>query len=71
LYVGHAQSVLIDDEYRHWRPGSRRADVLDALAYAMEVVPKPAFSGERGGTARERSQRQLNSYYRRRGLQTV
>lgn len=69
LYVGHGQSVLIDDEYRHWRPGSRRADVLDALAYAMEVVPKPAFSGEHGGSARERSKRQLNSYFRRRGMQ--
>ena len=70
LYVGHGQSVLIDDEYRHWRPGSRRADVLDALAYAMEVVPKPAFS-ESGGSAKERSKRQLNSYLRRRGLQTA
>ena len=69
LYVGHGQSVLIDDEYRHWRPGSRRADVLDALAYAMEVVPKPAYRG--GGSAKERSQKQLNAYLRRRGLQTA
>lgn len=69
IYVHPSQSALIDDEYRRWRPGSKRADCLDALAYAIEKAPKP--SGTSMGDPRVRAKRQLASYYRRRGLAGV
>lgn len=67
IYVHPSHSVLLDDEYRHWRPGARQADVLDALAYAMENVPKPAVRGD-ARSPKDRSQYQLDVYRRRRGL---
>lgn len=64
--VVHASQHVFFEEYRHWRPGSRKADVLDALAYAIEQAPKPRTGNSNSPT--NRSRMQLNSYYRRRGL---
>lgn len=66
IYVHPSQSVLLDDEYRTWRPTAEKADVLDALAYSVEMAPKPRATA--GGDAKERSRRQLAAYYRRRGI---
>ena len=60
LYVGAGQSVLIDDEYRRYRPGARQRDLLDALAYALEVAPKPRH--QLGQDAKTRAQAGLESY---------
>ncbi len=69
IYTHVSQSELIDDEYRHWRPGSRQADVLDALAYAMELVPKPRSTAM--DNPRNRSRKQLDSYFARRGMSRI
>ena len=60
LYVHASQTALIDDEYRKYRPGAKRQDVLDALAYAVEVAPKPRAMA--GANASERSKQQLESH---------
>jgi len=62
IYVHPSQTALISDEYLRYRPGARARDVLDALAYAMEVAPKPTTPGL---SARERSKQQLASYHAR------
>lgn len=56
------------EEYRRWRPGARRRDVLDALAYASQVWPHTG--GAINQSAKERAQRGLDSYLSRRGLAT-
>jgi hypothetical protein len=63
LFVHASQSVLIDDEYRKYRPGARKRDVLDALAYAVEVAPKPHLRD--GTNAKQRSQQQLENFRQR------
>ncbi len=63
IYVHASQNVLIADEFRHYRPGAKRRDVLDALAYAMEEAPKA--HGGFSMSAAERSKAQLASYHRR------
>jgi hypothetical protein len=60
LYVHASQSVLLDDEYRKYRPGARKRDVLDALAYAVEQAPKPRMID--GQSAKQRSRAQLESF---------
>ncbi len=60
LYLHPNQAVLIDDEYRKYRPGARKRDVLDALAYAVEVCPKPRIHS--GESAKDRSKNQLDSF---------
>jgi len=67
LFVHKSQTALIVDEYRHYRPGAKKRDVLDALAYAMEVAPKP--TGNRMGMdSEQRSKMQLNHYLKQRGM---
>ena len=64
IYVHSTQAVLLD-EYSTWRPGAPTADVLDALAYGMEAVPKRSRNAANG---QERIDRQLSHYRRIRGL---
>jgi len=64
VYVHSSHSDLLD-EYQQWRPGAPTADVLDALAYAMEAAPKRQKAGR---SAQERLRKQLNSYHQRRGM---
>lgn len=67
LYVHQGQIALLDEEYRRWRPGYQYQDGLDALAYALEVAPKPlgtnALGG--GGSAAGRSRAALDGYLQR------
>lgn len=64
LYLNPGQAELIDEEYRRWRPGHQYQDGLDALAYALEVAPKP--TSQKGGlSAIERSKAALASYHAR------
>ena len=65
IIIGPGQSVLVDDEYRHWRPGARKADVLDALAYAIEKAPKPAARGGEAMNAKARSRTSMKHYWNR------
>ena len=65
IYVHASQNVLLQDEYRHYRPGAKKRDVLDALAYAVEVAPHPV--GSFAVSARERSRKQLAAYHQRIG----
>jgi len=67
LFVHASQKELIVDEYRHYRPGAKYRDVLDALAYAIEVAPK-AVRGGRSMDAKTRAREQLQDYYKRRRL---
>lgn len=67
MFVHPSQTALIVDEYRHYRPGAKMRDVMDALAYAVEVAPK-AVRGGTGMDAKTRSRHQLNEYYKRRRL---
>ena len=60
LYLGSGQSVLIDDEYRRYRPGARQRDLLDALAYALDVAPKPR--SQVGQDAQTMAKAGLDSY---------
>lgn len=62
LYCHASQTALISDEYLRYRPGAAKRDVLDALAYALEVCPKPTASGS---SAKERSRQQLAAYHAR------
>jgi hypothetical protein len=54
------------DEYRKFRPGARFKDLLDALAYMPEAVPRLVTGA--GVNARNRSSQQLQSYLSRRKL---
>jgi len=63
LFVHASQAALIDDEYRKYRPGAKKRDVLDALAYAVEVCPKPHMRD--GASAKQRSKQQLESFRHR------
>lgn len=62
----HSLQLDLLDEYRKFRPGARFKDLLDALAYFPECVP--AFSSTTHGSAKQRSQQQLQSYLTRRKL---
>jgi hypothetical protein len=67
LFVHRSQTALIVDEYRHYRPGAKKRDVLDALAYALEVAPKPV-GNRMGMDPEQRAKMQLNHYLQRRGM---
>lgn len=64
----HAQQHEFLEEYRSFRPGSRKKDVLDALAYAAENWPRFAQGGGVSADPKKRSQAQLASYRQRRGM---
>lgn len=60
LLLNGSQSVLIDDEFKKYRPGAKNRDLLDALAYALEQAPKPRH--QLGQDAKTRAQAGLESY---------
>lgn len=64
ILVHATQSALLD-EYATWRPGAPTADVLDALAYAIEQVPKRSRNNQ---SAQDRVNKQLAHYRRIRGI---
>jgi len=68
LLVHSSQHDLLD-EYRRFRPGVKRRDLLDALAYAVEK--SPMYGRSPYGSATERSRAQLASYWARRDGRTL
>lgn len=63
LLLHPSQNALINEEYKHYRPGAKQRDVLDALAYAVEIAPKPRAG--RGMNAKQRSEKELESFRQR------
>ena len=70
VFVHASQNALLE-EYRQYKPGAITKDVLDALAYSLEVASVYIPSGSRGGVPRsgwERAQAEVGTYLKRRGL---
>jgi predicted phage terminase large subunit-like protein len=63
----HRSQLDLLREYDAYKPGAKYKDLLDALAYAAEKWVAASPHGY--NSARQRSERQLQDYYARRGLQ--
>ena len=64
----HPSHLDLIREYRDYRPGARYKDLLDALAYGPELWPSLPGKGRSTGAGSARLQRELASYYSRRGV---
>jgi hypothetical protein len=65
----HRSQLDLLEEYRKYRPGTKYyRDLLDALAYAVELAPQMSLRGH-GLSAAERSRQGLDAYRARRANQ--